>query len=401
MRAALMTRVRSRLRDASRLFNKGKDLQGPVSLKPGAAGSGNVLLSFLTEPFLLTPAEAGLYGSHPHYGASLEMARALLDLGYCVDVIRWNNSTFVPSKDYSIFIDARMNLSRLGPQLGPSCLKIMYIETAHWLFHMSAQYSRIQALQQRRGVALMPQKTLSPNSGIENADCGLCTGNEFSLSTYRFANRPLYRIPAISPIVCPWSEGKAFASCRKRFLWLGSGGLVHKGLDLVLEAFAAMPEYELFVCGPIDHERDFQQEYRRELYETPNIHTLGWVEASSPEFSDVANRCSAVVYASCSEGGGASVITCMHAGLIPIVNRESSVDIEDFGILLPSSSIEAIRDGVRAAASLPLADLESRARRAWEVAREKYTRERFSERFREVLKSLTTNGPGADPALQS
>ena len=74
----------------------------------------------------------------------------------------------------------------------------------------------------------------------------------------------------------PWPEAKDFEACRTRFLWLGSRGMVFKGLDLVLDAFVQMPEYHLTVCGPVAKEKDFEQVYYQELYHTSNIHTYGW-----------------------------------------------------------------------------------------------------------------------------
>ena len=62
---------------------------------------------------------------------------------------------------------------------------------------------------------------------------------------------------------------------------------MHKGLDLVLEAFARMPELHLTVCGPIHEEPAFEAAFRRELYETPNIETLGWVDIASPAFAEL------------------------------------------------------------------------------------------------------------------
>lgn len=52
--------------------------------------------------------------------------------------------------------------------------------------------------------------------------------------------------------------------------------------------------------------------------------------ASDPEFAALTRRCAAVVYPSCSERTAGSVITCLHAGLILIVSKESGVDTEDF-----------------------------------------------------------------------
>jgi glycosyltransferase involved in cell wall biosynthesis len=371
-------------------FKKAENLiENVVYLTSERPTQGHVLLSFINEPFLFTPDQAGMYGQHTHYWAVLEIAKTFLDLGYNVDVIRWNNDKFIPQKDYSFFIDLRLNLERIGHLLSRDCIKIMYIETAHWLFHMTAQHNRLFAIQQRKGATLSPYKTVSPNWGIEHADCATFLGNGFTMSTYSYANKPLYRVPVISPVVCPWPEGKNFDACRKHFLWFGSGGLVHKGLDLVLDAFAEMPEYHLTVCGPIKQEKDFETAYYRELYQTPNIHTLGWVKASSPEFIEIANNCVGLIYPSCSEGGGGSVATCMHAGLIPLVSYESSVDVaDDFGVILKSCSIEAIKDTVRKISNLPGRELKQMAWNAWEFARAHHTKEKFAEEFRKVLAKI-------------
>ena len=131
-----------------------------------------------------------------------------------------------------------------------------------------------------------------PNLAIERADCATILGNEFTISTFRYANKPIYRLPISAPVIYPWPEGKDFEACRRRFLWFGSNGFVHKGLDLVLEAFAAMPEYHLTVCGPIkeEMEKDFEKTFYRELYQTSNIRTEGWVDVVSPEFMRIANE---------------------------------------------------------------------------------------------------------------
>ena len=361
-----------------------------IELRSEKLNRGDVLLSFINEPFLLAREQAGFYGQHSHYGTALDMADAFLELGYNVDVIRWNNNEFLPQKDYTFFIDTRLNLGRIGPLLNKDCLKIMFIDTAHWLFHMTAQYRRLLALQQRKGVTLPLRKTVDPNWGIEHADCAVINGNAFTMSTYCYANKPLYWLPVVSPIVCPWPDQKDFHTCQKHFLWMGSLGLVHKGLDLVLDAFAELPEYHLTVCGPIQNEPEFERAYYKELYQTPNIHTLGWVETSSPAFGKIVNQCLGVIYPSCSEGGGGSVTTCMHAGLIPIVSYEASIDVDDFGIILKDSSVEEIKNTIQSVSGFSTDRLEGMARRAWEAARAKYTRERFTEEFRKLLEIFNT-----------
>ncbi len=142
-------------------------------------------------------------------------------------------------------------------------------------------------------------------------------------------------------------------------------------------------------CGPITREPQFYTAYARELFHTPNIHTVGWVDNSSQTFRDVVNSCVGLVYPSCSEGGGASAIVCLHAGLIPIVTRESSVRIwEDYGIQLRDDRIETIQSAVREVADLPTARLHELAANAWTFARAFHTRERYANEYRAALDAV-------------
>ena len=113
------------------------------------------------------------------------------------------------------------------------------------------------------------------------------------------------------------------------------------------------------------------------------------MDVSSPGFVELTRGCLAVAYPSCSEGGGGSIITCMHAGLIPVVTRETSVDIDpSWGIELETSSIDALTAAIRDLAARPAAELRQMSRAAWEYAREHHTRERFGARYRAVMSQL-------------
>ncbi len=61
------------------------------------------------------------------------------------------------------------------------------------------------------------------------------------------------------------------------------------------------------------------------------------------------------------------------------------MDVDDFGIILKSSSIDDIKDSIRMVADLPAQELKLRARKAWEVARTNYTKETFAETYREIV----------------
>jgi glycosyltransferase involved in cell wall biosynthesis len=285
-------------------------------------------------------------------------------------------------------MDWRCNLERLAPQVGAECIKVFHIHAAHWLFHTTAQQNRLMDLCQRRGVALPPRKTVGPNRGIETADCGTVLGNDFTANSFSYAGKPLFRVPLSSPMTWPFPTSKNFEESRKTFLWFGSDGFVHKGLDLVLEAFVDLPDLQLIVAGPIDSEPLFRDAFQQELEDTPNIQTLGWLDTATARFLEVAGQAAFVLFPSCSEGGGGGVLTCMHAGLIPIVTREASVDIGDFGWWLETASIAEIRTVIRQAAKQSPGRLREQALMAWNFARANHTQERFRIRFREVAESI-------------
>lgn len=348
---------------------------------------GSLLFSYIVDPFLLGDPTKIPY-SHTHFWESWTVARIWSELGFEVDCVSWTNQDFVPRQGYDVMIDVRTNLERWAPLL-PGALKVLHADTAHHSFHNPAQQRRLEDLARRRGSAVIQHKRLPENRAIEVADAAVVLGNRFTQGSYAFAGKPVLHVPVSVPFTYPPSEAKDFAAVRRRFLWFGSGGLVHKGLDLVLEAFAGMPDHELWVCGPVRRERDFERCYFRELYRTPNIRTLGWVDVAPSSFMALAGSCLGLVYPSCSEGGGSSVYTCMHAGLLPVVNFEASVDIDaGFGVLLPRVDPGTIRAAVRELSARPAGELAAMAEAAREQARRTSSKEIFAAAYRRAALSL-------------
>jgi glycosyltransferase involved in cell wall biosynthesis len=359
-----------------------------VSLEPETKRHGNVLISYHIKPFLLKPGEP-VPNSHTSQWRCLQIARTFVDLGYSVDVIDSHNHIFQPKKPYALFVGHRINFDRVAGLLNHDCIKIAHLDTAHWIYNNYATYQRKFELQQRRGITIKgSDRIVEQTLALEHADYVTVCGNDFNVSTLRYSGKPIYKLPQTPPAVYPWPEDKEFSVCRANFLWFGSHAFVHKGLDLVLEAFAEMPDCHLYVYGPLKKEEEFIEAYHKELYQTPNIHAVGWVDVESPEFTLMAKKCLGIVYPSCSEAGGANVIVCMHAGLIPLVSYESSVDVEDFGVMFKENTVHTIKSAVQAMSNLPAGQLQQMARKAWEYARAHHTREKFTEEYKKLVLSI-------------
>jgi glycosyltransferase involved in cell wall biosynthesis len=213
-------------------------------------------------------------------------------------------------------------------------------------------------------------------------------GNDFTADTFRYARKRVYLLNNCPTRVFPEPLRRDPGKCRKSYLWMGGSGLVLKGLDLVLEAFSSMPDYTLTVCGPVESERDFRDAFHKELYLTPNIRTIGFIDIGSERFPGIASECIAIIYPSASEGQAGSVIDGMHAGLIPLVSSASGVDPGPGGFILEDVSAKGIEEAVRMVSGLPDEELVRRSRETWSYAMANYTREKFSGEYRRIITEI-------------
>lgn len=356
----------------------------PVRLRPlGNIDRGLIVLCYLREPFL-GPADP-VFRGHTNWQECRAMAETWRAEGFAVEVIDRKDRDYVPPHDATAVIDLGVNLGRWAEALPPSCRKILHATGAHWRLQNSAERRRLLNLQRRRGVVLQARRQNIESRGADVADDIVVLGNSFTVDSFRFAGKPLHRVAISSAYEFPWISERDFETARRRFLWMGSYGMVHKGLDLVLEAFAAMPDLELTVCGRPEKEEDFFAAYHRELTALPNVHLEGWVDPASSRFEILRRTHAAVVYPSCSEGGGGAVIHAMHAGLLPVVTAEASVDIGDFGEAISGESVEDVISAVRTVAALSPDVSAARARAAWEHARGRHTLETFKRSYGEFV----------------
>lgn len=366
--------------------------QAVVTLKPNGPAKERVLVSYIIEPFI-TPQNNDKFSGHTHFWESAQIANTFVDLGYVVDLIDYRNTSFIPLKNYALFVGARTNFERIAKLLSPECKKIVHLDTAHWAFNNHATSTRLINFIHRRNACIKgSQRFIEHNSAIEYANYATILGNAFTQNTYAYAHKPMFRVPISTCSTYAWGAGKDFQTASRNFLWFASAGALHRGLDILLELFTDMPDYHLYICGPLKKETEFVHFYRKELYVTPNIHTVGWVDVRSKEFLRLTRICCATVFPSCAEGGGGAVINCMHAGLIPIASREASVDLRSFGILLPDCSIGEIKNAVIRLATMQPDELKAKSRQSWEFARSRHTRERFAAEYKTAVETICSSG---------
>lgn len=298
------------------------------------------LLSYITYPFLF-PFKPQAHQSHWQVQA---IAQAVHRLGYRVDVVNYA-AHYQLKRSYDLIIDIHPTRDKpYWKHLKENATTIMFYTGSYPDFQNSAELERLAALRKRRGVQLQPRRQVEKidRSILEKFNAIFLIGNVQTKKTFPALDIPMYLLPNTVD-----ESLRALSTLPKSptsFLFLGSGGQVHKGLDLVLEVFRRHPELSLTVCSPFAQEEDFVNAYQTELFESSNITPLGFVDPHSRSFKENAARCAWMIYPSASEGMAGSVLTAMSAGIIPIVSKESGVshDVE----ILASTRLESIEKKV-------------------------------------------------------
>ena len=159
-------------------------------------------------------------------------------------------------------------------------------------------------------------------------------------------------------------------------------------MDLLLEVFKRKTNLNLYVCGSFTGEEDFVKCYKKELYESPNIYTKGFVSIGSEKFNKLIKKCGIIIIPICAAASHGSVVVCMNYGLIPIVSKEAGIDTEDFGITLNSYNLTDIDKTVDWISNKSADWHRKHSIRTREVAEEKFSEKAFINRWKEVVSEI-------------
>lgn len=340
----------------------------PPGGSPNGISPKRALLSYVTTPFRL-PLTHPVNINFSNAGIARSIVRVLNELGYVVDIVEWSDISFVPHRKYDLFIGhGGMNYEHIARNLPSRTVKVYFSTGLYWRECNRRESERFRQLEERRGIRLPYDRWISHDEEYanESADGIICLGNHVAKESYsKFPlvlnlNNAAYQDDHYD------RTKKDFAAGRDKFLFFAGPGNVHKGLDILLEAFVQVDPH-LYVRQDIHP--DFLEAYDHELNDHPNIHLVGRVSSTrSDRFYDLVNRCNYVISASCAEGQPGAVVECMHQGLIPVLSRETNIDTNEFGITLKTCSIEEIAELVNRLSQRPTEWCQEMSRRTRHAA---------------------------------
>ncbi len=350
------------------------------------------LLSYLVEPFVLDPDSPRLL-KHGNRWRGLELARLLDELGYIVDVIDHDDGrTRVPDRYDLLLGQGRSH--ELAVELGAATRKVFLGTAPPPRPRHDCIRERTARVNQARGCGIGENRTADefPLDRLHGYDALACLGGpeaaaawdeHFAGPIHTWQNHAYDRF-----VGAP--AGKDFGRARSRFLFFGTRSQILCGLDLALEVLGQRPNLELWVCGPFAREEEFVDCFRRELYETPNIHPVGWVEVGGKEFEDLTRRCGFVIAPMCPTFSHGSLVICAGAGLVPLAPAAvAGIDTDRLGTTLPSLDTDAMGRLVDEVSSRPAEWLRDASTELVETVRHDFSQAAFSRRFRAILEEVT------------
>lgn len=364
--------------DSDRVFGYAKYLQ--------KTNSKTALLCYLTQPIADELAgQKTVFFSNA--GAVRSIAKVLNELGYVVDVINWDDTNFKPKKGYDLYFLHGGNVYSGIKSNIPSDAKLIYYSTgSYWKYHNDQEIKRFEDFKKRHKSELQPDRFIRASEEDVNkaADLIISLGNKDAAKTYSKFNN----VVNLEGASIPDSKKleRHYSTAKNHFLFLAGPGNVHKGLDLLLDAFVDLPQH-LHVVGTLDS--DFEKYYHSSLYESGNIHTYGYIPQRSKKFYSILERCSTSILPSCSEGSPGSVIESMEQGLIPIVSKESHIDInKNIGIVLPDCKMQTIKNQIEFVSNKDLDYFVSKTARNKDYVHKELSVVKYETKMKEFIEQV-------------
>jgi len=349
------------------------------------------LLDYLAQP-VLDQIEGKQIIRFSNSGIVLSWAQVLNQLGYIVDVINWDDRGFSPKEDYDLVVfHGGKNFDSIYKKINNKPQTIYFSSGSYWKFSNTREDKRIKDFMRRHGTKIERDRYVYDSEDPVNtvADGIIVLGDPSMKDTYPKEYTSIFTINNASypdEHFTSAHKTKDYDKARKNFLFFAGSGNIHKGLDLLIDAFKDLDANLYIMTAP---DKKVMAVFKSELKQS-NIHMVGEVPMRTEKFYEIVDKCAYVILPSCSEGQAGSVVECMNQGLIPIVSKETRLDATDYGVVLNNNSISMIKRTVIAMAQLDCAKVKKMAEITREVALREHSAEKFRKNLKKTIRGIIT-----------
>lgn len=330
---------------------------------------------------------------HANLIHQVAMIKVLCKLGYCLDIYSCSPENIcVPDSNYTDKYDIIFGFGTQYLQLCKSNLsakKILFItENAPWV--VREKYNRRLTYFHKRHPNLILHDShrtdFYTDEMFKISDVGIAVTGTYNLLGIQKRLSSVYRLDVNGLFNKSFNihNPKDHTVTKTHFVWFGSRGFIHKGLDILIDAFASLPQLYLDVYGIS----------REEFLGMPipkNVSLCGMVNVMEDSFiSNVINKNTFVISLSCSEGMQTGITTCMIHGLIPIVTKECGVEDHEDVLIFEGYDIESVKSTLLAATQISAIELREKEIRIHKKSVVDFSVESFAINFEQcIVKSLS------------
>lgn len=323
---------------------------------------------------------------HSNAAEITELLHLLIKRDCCVDVIDCrctNVELYINGREYDYIIGFGKPFE-VGHRLNPKAKTVFILTEGLPSFVKKKSAERYDYYKTRHGKIY--------KIGIER-DARLFSDNylKFSQFIIRMADTKLGLSDCVEYTISPtglinmgykWRT-KDFDNARFHFVWFGSSGAIHKGLDILIDVFSCIPKCHLHVFGLNNKELFLLKGC------SSNIHNEGKVKVNTVQYVEkVIDKCAFVILPSCSEAMSTGVVTNMLHGIIPIVSKECQFPDFPFGIQLLDYKCEYILGIIEKIIKKNSLELEMMSKNTYSYARDNYTLEKYNNKMNKILDDI-------------
>ncbi len=336
-----------------------------------------VLICYLTEPFF---ESVDNIINHPKNYQLLQMVEYFLNRGYNIDVCNYVDDYSVQrmKTDYDIIIGQGIAYNRAIKILSCRISILFLTENNPYIVHKNYK-ERLEYFKERHPnvnyMMSIPRIGIFNSFSLEQSNAIIAFNSRSSAYTLKEFTKSVYPI-TVNTVGNSHEnvESSTIVKNKKNFVWLGSVGFIHKGLDILLDAFKELPDCKLNVYGIPKSEIVLWNKLKGD-----NTILHPYVDVTSDRFvEEVIKQNTFVISASCSEGIQTGIATCMRSGLIPIVTRDCGYDDHKSIFMLEDYHVEYIVERLSKIISLEDHVLINKSESAREYSNKKFTNEQFT-----------------------
>jgi len=342
-----------------------------------------VLISYISKPLLDIAAH------HTNISETFQIIQYFSSRNFIIDLVYCNDITAL-SKIQTLkydFIFGFGDVFYFMTKNYPNINNCIYVTENTPDFSHKKEKERIDYYYYRHKIKIPFSRTgnFYKNEHFDFAKNALTMGIESQLYRYSYTN-----LQIISPTGLLNTNFTKHCEItdkiKKSFLWFGSRGAVHKGLDILIDIVENNKDLTLHICGLDNNEKYL---FKEKILKCKNIYDHGFINTNSQKFVEIINSVTFLVFPSCSEGMSSAVLTIARHGVLLLLQNSSGMDrIGEHAFWLEDFKIEHVEKRMREVSALGNDYLTQKSRELQKYANREFCLDNFTENFKKCMDKI-------------